>query len=90
MLCTNNTALLTSPNGRIVLSYRTPTHALKFNPAQKNLIVTWDILMKDFRIISLDNCEIIQQHAPTDEFWNYFNQTFYPMSALDKIRYMSS
>lgn len=90
MLCTNNNALLTSPNGRIVLNYRTPTQGLKFNPAQKNLIVTWDIIMQDFRLISLDDCEINRTFPPTDEFWNFFNEEIFTMSTQQKFAYMTA
>lgn len=90
MLCTNNSMLLNSPNGRIVLNYHTPHKALKYNPAQKNLIITWDILMQDFRNISLDDCEILREFPPTDEFWNFFNETIFPMSTQQKIAYMQA
>lgn len=90
MLCTNNSNLLTSPNGRIVLNYKTPAQSLKYNPAQKNLIITWDILMQDFRNISLDDCELIRSFPPTDEFWNFFNETFYPMTTQQKVAYMQA
>lgn len=90
MLCTNNSTVLTSPNGRIVLNYRTPANALHYNPAQKNLIITWDILMQDFRNISLDDCEIVRQFQPNDEFWNYFNETIFPMSLQQKVAFMQS
>jgi hypothetical protein len=90
MLCTNNATILTSPNGRIVLNYRTPANALNYNPAQKNLIITWDILMQDFRTISLDDCEIVRQFPPNDEFWNFFNETIFNMTMQQKFAFMQS
>jgi hypothetical protein len=90
MLCTNNATILTSPNGRIVLNYRTPANALNYNPAQKNLIITWDILMQDFRTISLDDCEIVRQFPPNDEFWNFFNETIFNMTTQQKFAFMQS
>jgi hypothetical protein len=90
MLCTNNSALLTSPNGRIVLNYRTPSKAPAFNAAAKNLIITWDIIMQDFRIISLDDCDIIRTFPPADEFWNFFNEEIFIMSTQQKIAYMTA
>lgn len=90
MLCTNNNALLTSPNGRIVLNYRVPVQGLRFNPAEKNLIITWDIMMQDFRIISLDDCEIVRVFPPNDEFWNFFNEEIFPMSTQQKVAYMTA
>jgi hypothetical protein len=82
--------VLGSANGRIVLNYRTPTNAIKYNPAAEGLIITWDILMQDFRTISLDSCEIIKTYAPNDEFWSVFNETYFPMSQQQKIAFMMS
>jgi hypothetical protein len=90
MLCTNNMNVLGSTNGRIVLNYRTPTNGVKYDPTAKNLIITWDILMQDFRTISLDACEIAKTYAPDDEFWTVFNETYFPMSQQQKIAFMMS
>jgi len=90
MLCTNNRALLTSNNGRIVLNYRSPITIPRYNPARKNLIITWDILLQDFRTISLDNCELERAIPANEEFWRYFNTTIYPMSRQQKIDFMMS
>jgi hypothetical protein len=90
MLCTNNMNVLGSTNGRIVLNYRTPTNRVKYDPSAKNLVITWDILMQDFRTISLDACEIAKTYAPDDEFWTVFNETYFPMSQQQKIAFMMS
>lgn len=90
MLCSNCSALLGSTNGRIVLNYKQPTHGIKYDPAAKGLIITWDILMQDYRNISLDACEIIKTYEPNDEFWQMFNETYYPMSQQQKILFMAS
>lgn len=90
MLCTNSMEVLGSTNGRIVLNYRTPTNSIKYNPTNKGLIITWDILMQDFRTISLDSCEIVTTYAPNDDFWRVFNETYFPMSQQQKIAFMMS
>lgn len=90
MLCSNCMQLLNSTNGRIVLNYRQPTHGIKYDPAAKGLIITWDILMQDYRNISLDACEVVKTYAPGDEFWQVFNETYYPMSQQQKIAFMTS
>lgn len=90
MLCTNNMNVLGSTNGRIVLNYRAPTHGTRYDPSIKGLIITWDILMQDFRTISLDACEIVKTYAPDDEFWRMFNETYFPMSQQQKISFMMS
>jgi len=59
MLCTNNVQLLNSVEGRTVLNYRPPRQAPDYNPNQENLIITWDILMQDFRTINCDTVDLI-------------------------------
>lgn len=90
MLCSNCMNLLGSTNGRIVLNYRQPVTGTRYDPAAKGLIITWDILMQDYRTISLDSCEIVNTYEPNDEFWKMFNETFFPMSQMQKIAYMQT
>lgn len=90
MICTNNIALLDSPNGKIVLNYRKPTHGLRYDPAKHGLVVTWDILMQDYRNVSLDNCQVLQVWEPNDQFWKHFNEKIYVMSQQQKINFMAS
>jgi hypothetical protein len=90
MMCTNSMSLLNSYNGKVILGYFTPTQMPKFNPSQNNIVITWDILMQNYRCVSTDNCSIIKQYPANDEFWKYFNENIYTMSTQDKINYMSS
>lgn len=90
MLCTKSAALLNSTNGRISLNYRPPKSTPSFNAADKNLIITWDIFMQDYRIINADSFKVLKVIPANDEFWKYFNSTLRQMSASDKITYMES
>ena len=90
MLCTNSFILLNSVNGKILLNYKQPLRMPKFNPSNKNIIITWDIFMQDFRCISMDACELIQTIPGNDEFWNYFNEKLRFMSAAEKERFMNT
>ena len=45
--------------------------------------------MQGWRMVSMDNCEIINT-IPEGEFFDYFNQNIYPMSADEKRRYMGT
>ena len=90
MLCTNSSSLLNSFNGRMVLGYRPPTQMPHFNPQQKNLIITWDILMIDYRCINMDECYLIKSYPANDTFWKFFNEKIYTMSTLEKMVYMDS
>ena len=90
MLCTNCSALLNSTNGKIVLNYRAPTKAPRYNPTNENLIITWDIIMQDYRNVTLDTCSIEKVLPANDEFWKYFNETILPMSTAQKIAFMAT
>jgi len=89
MLCTLDQNLLNSVNGRTTLNYKPPTQATKYNPESKNLLPVWDIMMQDWRMVSLDNCQILNT-IPEDNFFEYFNESIYPMSADEKRIYMGT
>ncbi len=55
MLCTNSTNLLNSYNGKVILGYVAPTQYPKYDPQAENIIITWDILMQNYRCINVDN-----------------------------------
>ena len=52
MLCTSSLSLLNSTEGRLALNYRRAINTPKFNPNIKNLVITWDIFMQDYRCIN--------------------------------------
>jgi len=90
MLCTNNVQLLNSVEGRTVLNYRPPRHAPEYNPNQENLIITWDILMQDFRTINCDTVDLITTLEADETFWVYINEKIAPMSAPEKMAFMNT
>lgn len=90
MLCTKAHSLLTSTNGRVSLNYRSPVHPPVINEAAENVVTVWDILMQDYRNISMEQCELIQQIPADEEFWTYFNDSIYPMSGEQKLNFMNS
>lgn len=92
MLCTNCAILLNSEAGRTTLNYKPGAGALKFSPASKNLVIAWDIFKQDYRAISADNCELISQMPVSGdgvEFWEYFNNTIYPMTPQQKLAFFN-
>jgi len=89
MLCTNSLALLNSPEGRIALNYRRAIYNPKYNPEAKNLIITWDVLMQDYRCINMIACDMINL-IPVKQFWPFFNNKLALMSAQQKLRFMDS
>lgn len=90
MWCTNSATLLNSFNGRMVLNYRPPTQGYRYDASGKNLIVTWDILMQDYRNISVDNCDLLRSLPANDDFWKFFNENILILSTAQKINFMNS
>jgi hypothetical protein len=95
MLCTNSYDLLNSFNGRTTLHFTPASRTPTFNPRQKNLIITWDILMQDWRCINMDECYLNYEYPvitqdQKDKFWSeMFNKTFYLMSTEEKYGWMN-
>ena len=87
MLCTLDMDILNSVNGRITFNFKPPVNPPKYRPEPKNLLLVWDILMQDWRMVSMDDCEIVQTIAE-DDFWEYFNKNIYKMTLLDKMQFM--
>lgn len=87
MLCTNSKVLLESSAGRRTLKFEKAHNPPAYNPRAKNLVIAWDILKQDYRAISVESCVVISKF-PVDgdgaEFWEYFNDKIYPMSAAQK------
>ena len=77
------------PGDRTTLNYKPPGGAPKYNPESKNLLPVWDIMMQGWRMVSLDNCEVVNE-IPENTFFEYFNENIYPMSADEKRAYMGT
>jgi len=90
MICTKSYSLLQSTNGRIVLNYSPPKHNKQFNEAKNNALVVWDVLMQDYRIVSVDKVDVIKEIPADETFWNYFNTNIFPMSTEQKINFMDT
>lgn len=90
MLCTGSLALLNSPEGRIGLNFRPAYNRPAYNPTIRNLVITWDILMQDYRNINMNACELLAV-VPIANFWDFFNERgIGVMSAQDKIIFMNT
>ena len=90
MLCTMSEEILNSVNGRTVLNYLPPPgYNKKYNPHDKRLCLAWDIIMQDFRTISVESVTVLEQHEP-EQFWNYFNESILPLSTAEKMSYLES
>lgn len=89
MLCTNSLSLLNSTEGRIALNYKRAINMPKFNPNEKNIIITWDIFMQNYRCINMAACDLIQVIPANQSFWKYFNEKLIMLSAAQKIDFMN-
>ena len=89
MLCTGDLSLLNSPQGRIALNFRPAFNRPAYNPTPKNLLITWDILMQDYRMVNMDACQLITL-VPNAMFWKFFNERLALMSTQQKIILMNS
>lgn len=90
MLCTKSFGLLNTTNGKIVLNYKPPRGKKQFNEAANDACIVWDIMMQDYRIVSMDSVNVLRVIPATDEFWEFFNKEVYPLSTDKKIEYMDT
>jgi hypothetical protein len=94
MLCTNSVLLLNSAPGRMCFHWSPPKGVgLPYIPAEKGLIVAYDLLQQRYRQIPLETATIVwafklQTRDDLDAFWEYFRQYLRDMSAADKIAVM--
>lgn len=90
MLCTNSLKLLNSTEGRLALNYRRAIASPHFDPTAKNLLITWDIFMQDYRCVNMAGCELIQVIPANQQFWKFFNEKIALLSTQQKINFMNS
>ena len=89
MLCTNSYELLNSARGRTALNFKPTSSSPKYNPTSKNIVLTWDIFMQDYRAVSMDVCDMVTLLPANDSFWTYYEETLSNMSADEKMTFMS-
>lgn len=90
MLCTNAGAVLNSVNGRVTLNYRPTTRPPAFNPAQKNLVIVWDVFIQNYRCVNCDSCDLITSIPAGPAFWDYFRKNLMKLTPAQKLAFMSS
>ena len=93
MLCTSDMGLLQSAAGRQIFHFQSPIHHLKYSPASKNLIVTYDLFMQNWRMVNCNDVEaiaIISTYPDPTKFWEYFNLRLNGMSATHKAQFMNT
>lgn len=81
--------LLNSVNGRLSLNFKQSSSVLPYDAQSKNLLPVWDIFMQDWRMVNMDDCDLVTTYKP-DDFWKYFNEVLIPMSPQQKMQYMDT
>ena len=84
MLCCNSMNLLNTTNGVLSLNFHLPRGPKKIDEIKHNIVVAWDIMMQDYRNISMDSCLLVQQIPANDSFWKYFEQHLHAMPSATK------
>ena len=82
--------LLTSYNGKISLNYRLPRTGRRIDEVKHNIVVVWDIMMQDYRNVSMEQCHIRQIVPGDDTFWKYYSDVLLKMSPAQKMNFMDS
>jgi hypothetical protein len=90
MLCTNSIQILNSTNGKISLNFRFPKSPRRIDEVKHNIVVAWDIIMQDYRNISMENCYLIQTIPGDETFWKYYNEVLYTMTPAQKMNFMDT
>ena len=90
MLCTNDFTLLRSTPGQKILNFKEPTGELKYDPSQKNLVITWDIFLQNWRAVSCESVDVIAiiKTQPPKQFWDYFMRSIYKMPGDRKLDFI--
>lgn len=89
MLCTLDENILNTTNGRLSLNYKPSSGLLPYNAEAKNLLPVWDVFMQGWRMISMDNCDLVKT-VKEEDFWKYYNETLLTMSVEQKLTYMDT
>jgi len=94
MLCTNNRELLNSIPGKIALNFKPPTQPPKYNPDKYRLVVAWDLLWQEYRMISPEIHDVlaimpVKTKEEQEKFWQYFREVLQGMTPEEKIGLMN-
>lgn len=90
MVCTKSNIILSSLQGHTILNFRAPKYGgPKLDEVKNNLIVVWDILTQDYRLIPCESVSVIEI-IPEDKFWTFYNETLKNMSKRDKVTFMNT
>ena len=82
--------ILVDQKGMDVLGFRYPNgRGKKIDENEHNIVVVWDIIMQDYRNVSMEEC-YLRQIIPNDAFWQYFRDTLSNLSSDQKRNFIDS
>lgn len=98
MLCTRDLKdLLDTPNGYKSLNFKKPPSqpikrfGMTYNwETYPNLLMVWDIFMCDWRVVNVQNCNLIWTIPADNNFWKYFNTVLLKMTPEQKSSFINS
>lgn len=96
-LITNCNSLLNSQLGREVLHFFVPRGVGKpYSIVAANLVLSWDIIMQDYRNFSADGgCDVVTtipvaSPEQQQQWWQYFYDNIYTMPPQQKLAFLDS
>lgn len=80
MLCTKASTILDTTNAELSLNFRRPKHGgPRFDEKAANIVVVWDILKQDYRLVPCESVTIEQVIEP-GEFLEFFKNNIVTMT----------
>jgi hypothetical protein len=92
MLCTRDLRLLTSELGKQTFHFTRPSKQLSYDPVQKGLVVAFDILKQDWRMIPANGVTFVNAVPtfPQKNFWEYFDKKLRTMTKRQKLNFINT
>lgn len=92
MLCTLSTNILrpVAPDRITAMNFHDPRTSRRLDEVKHNIVVVWDIIMQNYRNVSMETC-YVRQTIPDDEtFWKYYNEILFNLTQDQKANFMDS
>lgn len=92
MLCTRDLRLLNSALGRQTFNFILPRKQLPYDPRPKGLVVTFDILKQDWRMVPASGVTFVNAVPtfPQNNFWEYFDKKLRSMTKRQKSIFINT
>ena len=92
MLCTISPNLQKpiDPRRITAMNFRNPKTSRRLDEVKHNIVVVWDIILQDYRNVSMDTC-YLRQTIPDDEtFWKYYDDVLFKLDQDQKLNFIDS